>query len=748
MDDTTTLWVRGLDGEGPGDIVGAFCGESGIDADALGAIDLQDGEAFVEVSADLAAAMDGHRVGTSTVQVSRFDDDAQATRDYVRRLADLVEMEREEEMRRHEREMNTLTGRERENKGRALLRMRRRKKGEGLCGHFVKFLKADKGTDLPDTEISTGDLVMISKDDPLRDDNPTGTVTQVTGYSVTVAFDDAPSGWMTGDDLRVDLYVNDVTYQRMNDALARLVDADDDLARLRDVCTGVATPSQNAPEEVARWHNDALNASQKQAVRESLATGDVHLIHGPPGTGKTTTAIEVVEQSVSRGDSVLATAASNTAVDTMLEFLVSRGVDAVRLGHPARVTPVLHGHTLDARIQDYDTYQKAQRVREEAFDLLDAREDLTTPSGRYRRGMSDEKIKELAQKGTGARGVSPDRIVEMAEWIKLREQADRLFNEAESLEDEAVGELLDAVDVVCTTNATAGSDLLGGRTFDTLVIDEATQATAPSCWIPMVHARRVILAGDHRQLPPTIQNEEAARSGLRETLFERLARHHPTDPDDPNSIRSLLRVQYRMHEAIMGFSSQTFYDGMLEADTTVCDHTLAGLGVALGDASDRQVLDPNAPLVYVDTQAIDAPEMQRAGSTSRENPAEADLVARFARGLLRAGVAPSDLAVITPYADQVRRIAADLSAAVDEGLEVDSVDGFQGREKEAVVVSLVRSNPHGDLGFLDEPRRFNVSLTRARRKAIIVGDCTTIRHGDVFHRFIDYAETNARIVEA
>jgi predicted DNA helicase len=291
-----------------------------------------------------------------------------------------------------------------------------------------------------------------------------------------------------------------------------------------------------------------------------MATDDVHLIHGPPGTGKTTTAVEVLLQCVDRGESVLATAASNTAVDNVVEFLVEQGTDVVRLGHPARVTPTLHAHTLDAQIEDHETYQRSQRRREAAFDVLDDREDLTTPSGRWRRGMSDRKIKELAEQGRGARGVPPERIEEMAEWLELRERADALFDEAERLEQEAIDEVLKAADVVCSTNSTVGSDLLDGHTFDTLVIDEATQATAPSCWIPMTHARRAILVGDHKQLPPTILNPEAAQSGLQHTLFERLAHHHETDPGSPGSVRSLLRTQYRMHETIMDFSSRAFYD--------------------------------------------------------------------------------------------------------------------------------------------------------------------------------------------
>jgi predicted DNA helicase len=353
--------------------------------------------------------------------------------------------------------------------------------------------------------------------------------------------------------------------------------------------------------------------------------------------------------------------------------------------------------------------------------------------------------------------VPAEKIEEMAEWLRLREEADELFEKADRLEQEAVDEVLDAADVVCTTNSTAGSDLMGDPAhsdeetssrmgiFDTLVIDEATQATAPSCWIPMTHAERAILVGDHKQLPPTIQNEEAARQGLRYTLFERLAKHHETDPEAPGTIRSLLRTQYRMHETIMGFSSRRFYDDRLEADEAVRTHTLADLGVT-ADAlppHEREMLDPAAPLVFVDTTALDAPELQRQGSHSRENPREAEIVVRLTRTLLDTGMAPSQIAVIAPYDDQVDR----LDGALDvDGLEVDTVDGFQGREKEVVLVSLVRSNDRGEIGFLNEPRRFNVALTRARRKAVVVGDASTVAAGDVFDAFIGYTDAHGRMV--
>ena len=750
-DDTTTLLVEGLSGEGPGDIVGTVADAADVDPDALGAIDIDGGAATVDVQPGVAGrivqALDGGRIGTSTVSIARLEEEAEPARQYADRLMGLVELEREAEKRRHEREIKTLSGREREDRGRALLRMRGRDEGEGLGGHHVKFMREQKDQPLPDHEIRVGDLAMVSKQDPLRDDNPTGTVTQVTNYSVTAAFAPKPDGWVFGKGLRVDLYVNDITYRRMQDALAQLPTADGALKRLRDVCTGVASPATTAPVEINTWHNPALNASQRRAVRAALAAADAHLIHGPPGTGKTTAAVEIIQQCVDRGTSVLATAASNTAVDTLVEVLVERDADVVRLGHPGRVASSLQEHTLDARLEDHEMYRRSQAKREEAFALLDHQEDLTHPSGRWRRGMSDRKITELAEQGRGSRGVPPERIEEMADWLDLQDRADVLFERAEQLEQAAIDDVIAAADVVCSTNSTAGSDPLDGHTFDMLVIDEATQATAPSCWIPMTHARRAVLVGDHKQLPPTILHREAAENGLQHTLFERLAKHHETDPDAPNALRSLLRTQYRMHETIMGFPNRAFYNGRLEADDTVRHHTLTDLGVtqqALPADVRGDILTPAAPLVFVDTSGLEAPEHQRAGSSSHENPREAEIVVRLATDLLEAGMAPEQMAVVSPYDDQVDRM--DRALALD-ALEVDTVDGFQGREKEVVLVSLVRSNERGAIGFLNEPRRFNVAVTRARRKAVVVGDASTVAAGDVFDAFIRYAETEGRTLQ-
>ena len=743
-----TIEIDGLNDEGPGDIVGAIASKTDASPDSLGEIDINGNHATVEVEPDdlndIVNTMNDNRIGASRVEVSyasdRDSDESGNIHGYAEKWSELVELEREEEMREHEREMKQMSGRERESKGRALLHLRGRDEGEGLSGYEVKFMRNHKGEELPETEITVGDLVMISKKDPLRDDNPTGTVTQKTNYSITVSFSEKPHGFVFGRDLRMDLYVNDITYQRMLDAIEELQEADGQQQHLRDVIAGWDQPNHVQPEQPDFWNNHKLNESQKKAVSAALGSDDVFLIHGPPGTGKTTTAIEVVKQFVQQGKSVLATADSNMAVDNMVEFLIDQGLFAVRVGHPARVTSSLEQHTLDALIQKNSTYQRSQELREQAFDIKDQQDDLTHPSGRWRRGMSNEKIKSLAKKNRSSRGVPTAKIKEMAKWLKLQEKADELFDKSEELEQKAINEVLDSADVVCSTNSTSGSDLMADREFDVLVIDEATQATEPSCLIPISRAEQVIMAGDHRQLPPTIKNQEAAQNGMRQTLFEKLADRHG------DRVKQMLTTQYRMHETIMDFSSEQFYDGNLQADESVRQHTLDDLGVhpPYQEARTRDLLDPDVPIVFADTRNLDAAERSREGSTSKENRTEAEIVSNLARQFLDAGLEPHQVAVIAPYDDQVDLIDERIEP---EDLEVKTVDGFQGREKEVILISMTRSNVPGTIGFLDEERRFNVALTRAKRKAVVVGDSSTICSDPLYQEFTEYVDHNGSHVE-
>lgn len=742
----SSILITELENQGPGDILGAIGGETDIDPAIIGNIDIEDSRALVEVgngkAKELASQLDGRKIARSRVSVSSINEAEQENikqiLNYTDEFRQLVELEREQEMREHEESIRNHSAERRQAEGKAILHLKGRDEGMALEGKLIKFLRQYQGEPLPETEITVGDLVMVSRRDPLMSDNPTGTVVQKTNYSITVAFDN-PRSFLFRKDLRMDLYVNDITYQRMKDALKTLQEADGRLAELRNIIVGLNSPAKPKETEVTQWFNQKLNESQKKAVTNALGAKDFHLIHGPPGTGKTTTAIEVIEQAVADDQKVLTTAASNTAVDNILDFLLDRGISAVRVGHPARVTPKLKEHTLDSLIEQNEKYQQAEKLRNEAFAKKEEQDEYTRPSGKYRRGMSNTKIKKLAEEGKGSRGVPQERIREMARWIDIEEEVDQLFEEADELREQAVNEILDKKQVICTTNSTSGSDLLRDRLFDLVVIDEATQATEPSCLVPITHAKKVVMAGDHRQLPPTVKNRKAAEKGLNDTLFERLAENHP-------DIKNLLEVQYRMHEKIMSFSDEEFYRGDLSADERVKDHTLEDFELDVNAFGNEvaPILDPHEPVVYVDTVERDASERTRQGSTSKENPEEALIVEQLTYNLLRSGMEPQDIAIISPYNDQVDLIDQKIDT---EDLEIKSVDGFQGREKEVVIISLTRSNANNAIGFLEDVRRLNVSLTRARRKLIVIGDSSTISNHETYEHFLNYVQAEGKVVK-
>ncbi len=648
--------------------------------------------------------------------------------EYIRRFTELVELEREEQMRLHEEEMRRLSGREREEKGRAFLRMKGKSQGLGLGGkHLVRFRKQNSATTLPESEIEVGDLVLVSKTSPWDEDNPMGTVAEKTSYSITVAFDDAPPGFVFRKDLRIDLFVNDITFQRMLEALKKFKR----IPRWRkDKLLGHAAPDFERIGEI-EFLNEKLNASQREAVLRSLAARDFFLIHGPPGTGKTITCVEIIAQLVKHGrersNKILAAADSNVAVDNLVERLDKIGVHVVRIGHPARVIPSLRRRSLDYLVQAEPDYIKAQKLRQKAYEIKERMKGVVIPEMRWRRGLSDETIMQLASEGKTTRGIPRKKIDGMRKWLDLKHGIDKLFADARELEDRAVKRIIQEAEVICATNSTVGSEILKGAKFDFAVIDEATQSTEPSTLIPVLKTKRFIMAGDHKQLPPTILNEDAARGNLSKSLFERLLAMHG------DKIRVMLDVQYRMNEEIAEFPNKEFYDGKLKADESVKKHNLLDL---LPES--KFVSEDAKPFLFIDTCGSEGfEERTRRGSTSKENVGEAKLVKEIVERLLGLGVKPEDIAIISPYDDQVALIRRELRV---EGLEIKTVDGFQGREKEVVIVSFVRSNKSRDIGFLRDLRRLNVSITRAKRKLVLIGDSLTLESEGCYKRLIALAK--------
>lgn len=598
-----------------------------------------------------------------------------------------LEMEGEAERARLSERRRIQSSNQAERSGETLLDLIIDTHGTGVGGRYLLTLKKRRSVDrLPWHRFKVGSPIILSPNADSHGNSLAGVVSGRKADSLEIAVDE----WPEYDRLRLDLSPDEVTRKRQLAAIDRAEEATGRLRQLRELLLGDREPSFN--EKLVSERNVTLNESQQQAVEFALQANDIAIIHGPPGTGKTTTVVELIRQAVGRGQRVLACAPSNTAVDNLLERSVRSGMAAVRLGHPARVLEVVRAHTLDAIVEQHDGHPVIQEMIREA-------EQLERRANRFTRAKP-------------ARG----------QKYQQRQEARELRRNARLMERQIIGEVIAEARVVCAT-VSFDFSILEDQQFDLLVIDEACQSVEPGCWVPLKFADRVVLAGDHLQLPPTILSLEAAREGYDVSLMERLVEFYG------DRITRLLTTQYRMHENIMRFSSDYFYDGQLAADSTVRGHVLSDLP-GLNNAD-------NAPVVFIDTAGAGWDEEIEPDGLSKFNPNEGQLVLDQVNRLCDTGLSPRDIAVIAPYAAQVRWLR---EHAEFRHLEIDTVDGFQGREKEAVVMCTVRSNSKGEVGFLSDARRMNVALTRARRKLILVGDSATLGADDFFATLLAWFE--------
>jgi superfamily I DNA and/or RNA helicase len=523
-----------------------------------------------------------------------------------------------------------------------------------------------------------------------------GIVVGVTKNQIKVSFTQWPEVEAERPTFRLDRSTDEISRQRQRNALESARDAKGSrLATLRDVLIGRQPPIF---EKIGNFNpiNTKLNGSQNQAVRFALSAEDIAIIHGPPGTGKTTTLIELIRQIVQNGQSVLAVAASNLAVDNMLERLINAGEKAVRIGHPARVSPALREHTLDELIEIHPDMRLAHKLTRDAHALR-------KQASKYFR-------------------VKPDPSVRKG----MRDEAKQLLSEARQMEDQLMERIINNASIVCATATGLEHEYFKHRSFDWCIMDEASQSVEPSAWIPLQYTKRLILAGDPCQLPPTVISSEAAHHGFNLSLMERLLQTQSVD------ISRRLNVQYRMHTEIMTFPSNVFYEGALKADETVREALLMDLPSVKNSPLTQSAIH------FIDTAGSSYDEEQEPNGDSLLNPREAELVIKKVHELLILGLSQEKIAVISPYSAQVKYLRENLKLL---DLEVDTIDGFQGREQEAVIISLVRSNRDGEVGFLADTRRMNVALTRARRKLIVIGDSATITRHAFYQRMVEYFES-------
>lgn len=616
-------------------------------------------------------------------------------------LSGLLDKEREAERAENERKLEKLSVQAREALGKTVTRLVVSREDFGVGGHALWVLsRPAAGEDYsPFQALNQGDLVAITYGTP-EPQRVRGTLYDVSEYSITVALDGSPPESPIGK-CQLDVLGSEATYKRMKKALGAVQRSEKPfITRLRQVCLG-EKPAEFQPVEAIDFFNPTLNPYQREAVQKALAAQDVALVHGPPGTGKTTVLVEIIRQAVAKGQRVLASAPSNIAVDNLVEKLLEVGLDAVRMGHPARILDSLRHATVSARVAEHESQKHILELDQQRERLIKLRSRL--PAGRQGHGLPWEERKQIEK------------------------EIEQLWQAARDMEYGIGRQVLAEADVVLVTHGGIAKPILK-KPFDLLIMDEASQATEPLSWIPMTQAKKVIFAGDPLQLPPTIYSDEAKKAGLGLTLFERLQKLLPAEG------QTLLRIQYRMHETIMGFSSAQFYDGALEADDSVKAHTARELpGVQATPLTEK-------PLMFVDTAGAGYEESWNDLLESRENEGEAKLALYLYQQLRDAGLAARSIALLTPYVAQARLLRA--LGGPDKALEIGSIDGFQGREKEAIILSLVRSNHEGQVGFLGDTRRMNVGMTRARRLLIVLGDSGTLARHPFYERFIDYVDAH------
>ena len=493
-------------------------------------------------------------------------------------------------------------------------------------------------------------------------------------------------------ELGVQLYFDETSYRAMFAALERTMKAKNNLlAHLRETLLGSEQPHTR---QLFPLRFPWLNPSQEQAVNRVLAAKEVSIVHGPPGTGKTTTLVEAIYETLHRETQVLVCAQSNTAVDWISEKLVDRGIPVLRVGNPTRVNDKMLSFTYERRFESHPDYMELWGIRKA---IREAQQSLRKRSG--------------------------------ADRDSLRNRLSRLRERATELEIRIDEALFDEARVVACTLVGAANRVLENHHFTTLFIDEAAQALEAACWIAIGKADRVILAGDHQQLPPTIKCVEAERGGLGRTLLQKIAERWPETV-------SLLTIQYRMHEAIMRFSSDWFYAGKLKAAPEV---------------SQRGILQWDSPITWIDTAELETGEELNTETQSRINRPEAELLIAqlkaYVEKITKERILEEriDFGIISPYKAQVYYLRSLVKREaffkpLRSLITIHTVDGFQGQERDVILISLVRANAEGKIGFLSDLRRMNVAMTRARMKLIILGDASTLSHHPFYRKLYAYAK--------
>ena len=619
--------------------------------------------------------------------------------DYFRQLALVLKQEWQEDKKNFDEQVQRSTVQERRTNGYSWYPVAIRDTELGKGDYLTVQFERTTHTELSHQFRFGGSASLFSQHQP--DTNRLeGIITNVSGNTLKINFrtEELPD-WADDGKLGIDLAFDDNSYEEMRKAL-QLADAlkeKREEGRLIRVLTGGETPARKQSSPALPL--TGLNESQQAAIRNILEAEDLTIVHGPPGTGKTTTLIQAIKALCSEEKGpLLVVAPSNAAVDLLSEKAADAGLSVLRIGNPVRVSEKLQSLTLDEKLAAHPRTKEIKRMKKQA-----------------------DEYRNLAHKYKRSFG--------KAEWEQrkaLFKEARAIMKEVENTLDYMTRDILEKAQVITCTLVGAAHYTIANLRYQTVVMDEATQALEPAAWIPVLKAKKLVLAGDHQQLAPTVKSQEAAAAGLSTSLFEKLVARWP-------EAVSMLTTQYRMNAAIMEYSNRKFYEGKLVAAPAVADHL---------------IFPGDKPLLFIDTAGCGYEEKQVGTSTS--NPEEAAFLVNYLRHyqnectLAAASTENLSIGIIAPYKEQLEAIR---QAIHEEGsfpfkgqLSVNTVDSFQGQERDIILISMTRSNPDSRIGFLSEIRRMNVAMTRARKKLVIIGDSSTLAQHAFYAGLIEMAE--------
>lgn len=620
--------------------------------------------------------------------------------DYFKKLLTLLKIEREDDRKAYLKLTESASAANRRTNGLTWYPVAIRGTEPSRGDYLTVEVERTTHQDLPHQLRFGASAALFSNHDP-KNDRVEGTISYQGGdrLKITLFADELPH-WARDGKLGIDLLFDNNSYDEMQNALkqAETLNAKPIEGRLIQILTGEKAPAfSTLPFQLPPNH---LNASQQAAVKNIIAAQDLAVVHGPPGTGKTTTLVQAIKALNTQDKAqILVVAPSNTAVDLLSQKLAEQGLNVLRIGNPARVSEKLMSLTLDSKMADHPQMKEVKKLKKQASEYKNMAHKYKRSFGRAERDQRKA----------------------------LFDEAHKIMREVGKTEEYIINDLVSKANVITATLVGANHYTIRNTKFNTVVIDEAGQALEPACWIPILKAQKAILAGDHFQLSPTIKSVEAAKGGLSTTLLEKCVTLHP-------ECVTLLQQQYRMNEAIMGYSSKVFYQGKLQADETVAHHLLFA---------------DDTPLNFIDTAGCGFEE--KLESTSTTNPEEAAFVFKHLQVLVEdltkhynEANFPS-IAVISPYKEQIRLLKEQLAnhpdlSAYSNYIAVNTIDSFQGQERDVVYLSMTRSNNEGEVGFLTDIRRMNVAMTRARKKLVVIGDSSTLSRLPFYADFVAYAE--------